>query len=277
MANYVRSTDRDLLVAQRVLGGLRYHNRKDLVEKAQVRDLAKAKTRFVQEAFGDGTLRKVQPKKDAKIWANYDMRVSFQLNNIPHDGRKYKGVIHFQVKDCAGEGMTKAACLQDAKERFRQYLVTGLRTSGTNLRKHFTDNAIITWMDGTGPVAPSNHEAVAEVLRKWIGNELWKSDTKIRKSFPSAVKYEEVRFTRICSECGIRKVTYEFNTQILAKSKRWVCLACKPMEKTMPEDETDAVDESDGGDVIVHDDTADDEDQLDDDSDDEDDSDEDDD
>lgn len=258
---HLRSTDRDLLVAQRVLSGLRFPDKPELMgEKLEKRKM-ELKVRFVQESFGDGTSRTVPAKKDLqKMLAMFDLNVSFKMRNIPYTDNKYTAEVHFMLRNVPGVGMTKGACLEEAKERFRKYLVDGLRGNTKGLKDLFFKNVIVTWGSGSNQGTDTSlledaKQEVGEKFRLWIGNQLWKLDTPIRKKFFSAVKSEEVRASHLCELCGIRKLEHQLNREHLAEHKQLACYDCVPAKV----DEEDAAAEDDEEDPDDDEDEEDDE------------------
>lgn len=224
----LRSTDRDLLVAQRVLSQIRHPDKPELCQSQVERRQKRLRTRFIQENFGDGKLRTVQvEKRTRKQYAMYDMGVTFKINNVPLNGKKYNAKVHIQMSNIPGEGMTRAACIQDAKDSFRKSITKGLRAKASKLRNSFFAKVYVLTPSGK-PVSEEVKAAVSELFRCWIGKQLFSTTSKIRKKFPKSVKHEEVRYSHICEECKIRKLHYKFNTVAHENERKFVCLDCRP-------------------------------------------------
>lgn len=234
--SYMKSTDRDLLVAQKMLSEIRWPDKAVVMAKEYEKRYLSLKNRFVQASFGDGRQVVVQVKSPRSRLAMYDLGVSFQVKNILLKGIKYKATVHFVLLDVPGEGMTGAACLQGAKERFRKHLVEGLRARGSDMQKRFFNEVKIAFMNGYS-VGPNKVTLeVAEKFRVWIGNQLWHLDTNIRKRFHGAVRHEEVHVTHTCIGCDDRKPDFSFNKLHREEMNEYLCLECKPLEKEVDED-----------------------------------------
>lgn len=240
----MRSTDRDLLVAQKVLSNIRFPDKPELMKVELDKRQARLKERFVDEKYGDGVSKTVPVKhKNRKRVKMYDMRVTFMMKNIPAKQGKYGAQINFLVRNVPGQGMTNAACLQDAKEAFRKYICNGLRKKDSPVQKDYFKQVQITW----GKDFPAGDKSevgqiVAEKFRKWIGKQLFHLDTDIRKKFFDAVKHEEVRNTYICAECRMRKFVEELNLDECTKT-RAVCLECCPAVEAPDDDYEQELDE----------------------------------
>jgi len=241
MPTAMKSTDRDLLVAQNVLSAIRWPDKKELRADALERRKKAAVIRFVQENFGDGALRTVQARtKDRDRMVMYDLGVTYQINNIPFDGKKYRGKVTFTLRNVPGAGKTTSARLQDAKERFRKYLVTNLRAKKSSLRTAFFKVTAITFMNGhKTELSAQDLTKVVEKFRLWIGNSLWRINSTNRQKFPKAVRHEEVQLSYICTECGIRKFSREFNSGHFKETGKRACVECVPY----PDEEDDPDDD----------------------------------
>lgn len=191
----LRSTDRDLLVFQRVLGVIRWPKKGTLMAEEIEKRKVRLRRRFLAVNHGDGILRLTQ-KNPTKRLALYEMGVSFQVNNVPYKDMWYRVRVDIVAPQIPGYGMTKAACLDDAKETFRKLIAAGLRTVNSDVRVEFFKNVRICYMNGVPVQDKDVFHAVAEKFRVWAGNNIREVDGDIRNRFADAVRSNEVRILR---------------------------------------------------------------------------------
>jgi hypothetical protein len=247
----LRSTDKDLLVAQKVLGRIR---RPDLAPKT-LDDLVKQSRanlsrRFVQEKF-DGELQTVLrknagPRQHRKA---YNLTATFALKGIRVKGsnEKFIAQVTFKLDRVIGQGPSPSACLTDAKEKFRLHIGNSIRDSRSELRKLFLENTEVQVNDGTGntDILAVVREKVLETFRLWLGNSIRDTNGDIKKRFYPAVKHEEVRITKVCTKCGERKVEMDFWTK---KGEVDECADCRPAATSESEIDDDLDDEDEESD-----------------------------
>lgn len=235
---YVKSTDRDLLIAQRSLGRLRHPNMSDadlvkLVEKSKNK-LAK---RFV-----DIEISKPKSTPGRKALKFYEMTISF-MNNVRVGDVTYKLDATFRMKNVPGEAALAVDCADNAKEEFRKRLGNLIRDSGSELHKKFFNSCkveVVEVHNGKNPGDKDRQEKAKEAFRKWIGNEIRDQDSTIYKQFFKMVAYKEMYQTRKCKECNLDKAVLMFfpgkeELTHFPALKAGVCTKCQPIPEIQEE------------------------------------------
>lgn len=215
----LRSTDMDLLVAQKALGKLRHPELNDsqlvsLVDQAR----SKLSVRFVDMTSNS----KDELVPTHTVHHTYDMSASFQLRLTTAKNGQYVLRADLGARGVTGYGSTHKECLQDAKERFRLHLGKSIRDAHHKLYKRFLKDVNVQVVKPAEKAPAKDQVNAKELFRRFIGNNLRDSDSKVYKQFFQLVKFKEVRLMKVCVTCKKERPAEVFATDSLE------CFTCAP-------------------------------------------------
>lgn len=232
----MRSTDKDLLVAQRILGRIRHPDMDDsdlldLVDKG--RD--NLSVRFVD--MSDYMKREVIPEH--KVSHTYDLTANFRLRCQTKAG-KYVLEASIKARGVTGVAKNHKECLGQAKEKFRLHVRNSIRDKAHPLYNKFLEMVKVQVVAEADKDPEKDVDHAKEIFRKFIGVQLGDEDSQLRHQFFNRVKSVEVRAMQVCEQCHKEKPKTDFFT---AKEDLKVCAACRgPDQEEVDEDmeESDA-------------------------------------
>jgi hypothetical protein len=237
----MRSTDKDLLVAQASLGKIRYPNmnEKDLLNLVE-RSRSKISTRFV-DMTNEFKPEVVPQHRQRHV---YDLTANFQLRCQTRSGR-YVLTVSIGARNVSGIGQGHKACLEEAKEKFRLHIRNSIRDAKHPLYTKFLEQVKVEVKAAADEDPEADVEHAKDIFRKFIGVQLGDSDSQLRKQFFKRVTVREVQPMKECKTCHKEKQEFYFVNNKGEMTEQ--CSSCRPEEVVaMPEgDEADETDSDD--------------------------------